>query len=125
MTSGLEKFETKLQGVMIPSEAPLPISSDKNYIFESLSLAQLVNIYSPEKPIEVASQVLALNGQSQASAWPPLKPVNVIYDPVQRVNWLSAFYFAEWVLFAGFAVFLWWRLVKDEQTLLANAAKVN
>jgi hypothetical protein len=125
MTSGLEKFETKLQGVMIPSEAPLPIRSDKNYIFESLSLAQLVNIYSPEKPIEVAPQVLALNGQSQASAWPPLKPVNVIYDPVQRVNWLSAFYFAEWVLFAGFAVFLWWRLVKDEQTLLANAATVN
>jgi hypothetical protein len=29
------------------------------------------------------------------------------------------------VLFAGFAIFLWWRLVKDEQTLLANGAKVN
>jgi hypothetical protein len=24
------------------------------------------------------------------------------------------FYAAEWVIFAGFAVFLWWRLVRDE-----------
>ena len=125
MESGLEKFETKLQGVMIPSEAPKPRNYDKNYIFESLSVAQLVNVYSPDKGIDVAPMILALNGQSQASAWPPLKPIDVTYDPVQRINWLSAFYFAEWVLFAGFAIFLWWRLVKDEQTLLANGAKVN
>jgi len=125
MNSGLEKFETKLEGVMIPSEAPLPRANDKDYIFESLSLAQLINIYSPENAIDVAPMVLALNGYSQASAWPPLKPIDVTYDPVQRINWLSAFYFAEWVLFAGFAVFLWWRLVKDEQMLLANGAKVN
>lgn len=125
MESGLEKFETKLQGVMIPSEAPKTRNKDKNYIFESLSVAQLVNIYSPDKGIDVAPMILALNGQSQASAWPPLKPIDVTYDPVQKINWLSAFYFAEWVLFAGFAIFLWWRLVKDEQTLLANGAKVN
>jgi surfeit locus 1 family protein len=125
MESGLEKFQTKLQGVMIPSEAPKPGNNDKNYIFDSLSLAQLVNIYSPDKPIDVAPMILALNGQSQASAWPPLEPINVFYEPLQRINWLSAFYFAEWVLFAGFAVFLWWRLVRDEQTLLVNRAKVN
>ena len=125
MESGLEKYETKLQGVMIPSEAPRPRNKDKNYIFESLSVAQLVNVYSPDKGIDVAPMILALNGQSQASAWPPLKPIDVTYDPVQSINWLSAFYFAEWVLFAGFAVFLWWRLVKDEQMLLANGAKVN
>ncbi len=125
MESGLEKFQTKLQGVMIPSEAPKPGNNYKSYIFDSLSLAQLVNIYSPDKPIDAAPMILALNGQSQASAWPPLEPINVFYEPLQRINWLSAFYFAEWVLFAGFAVFLWWRLVRDEQTLLANRAKVN
>jgi cytochrome oxidase assembly protein ShyY1 len=125
MESGLEKFETKFEGVMIPPEAPMPRDPENSYLFESLSLAQLVNVYSPDKPIEVAPQILALNGHSQASAWPPLQPINVTYAPVQKINWLSAFYFAEWVLFAGFAVFLWWRLVKDEQTLLANSAKVN
>ncbi len=126
MQSGLEKFETKLEGVFIPSEAPLPQKTTN--VFESLSLAQLVNVYSPDKPIQVEPHVLALNGYSQASAWPPLKPINVAYAEGQKINWLSAFYFAEWLLFAGFAVFLWWRLVKDEQILLTTEAtgeKVN
>ena len=126
MKSGLEKFETKLDGVFIPSEAPLP--QQRADIFESLSLAQLVNVYSPEKPIQIEPHILALNGYSQASAWPPLKPINVAYAEGQKINWLSAFYFAEWLLFAGFAVFLWWRLVKDEQILLtaeASGEKVN
>lgn len=30
-----------------------------------------------------------------------------------ELNWLNVFYAAEWVIFAGFAVFLWWRLVRD------------
>ncbi len=126
MKSGLEKVETTLDGVFIPSEAPLPQKS--GYLFDSLSLAQLVNVYSPDKPIEIEKHILALNGYSKASAWPPLKPINVSYAEGQKINWLSAFYFAEWLLFAGFAVFLWWRLVKDEQILLAAAAngeKVN
>ena len=118
MQSGLEKFDTQLEGVFIPSEAPLPQENADDYIFDSLSLAQLINVYSPEKPIVTQPQILALNGYSQASAWPPLKPVNVVYEPTQKINWLSAFYFLEWLLFAGFAVFLWWRLVKDEQILL-------
>ena len=118
MQSGLEKFDTQLEGVFIPSEAPLPQEIADEYIFDSLSLAQLINVYSPEKPIVTQPQILALNGYSQASAWPPLKPVNVVYEPTQKINWLSAFYFLEWLLFAGFAVFLWWRLVKDEQILL-------
>ena len=116
--SGLEKFDTQLEGVFIPSEAPLPQENADEYIFDSLSLAQLINVYSPEKPVVTQPQILALNGYSQASAWPPLKPVNVVYEPTQKINWLSAFYFLEWLLFAGFAVFLWWRLVKDEQILL-------
>jgi surfeit locus 1 family protein len=126
LKSGLEKVETKLEGVYIPSEAPLPQQSED--IFESLSLAQLVNVYSPDKPVQIEPHILALNGYSQASAWPPLKPINVAYAEGQKINWLSAFYFAEWLLFAGFAVFLWWRLVKDEQLLLTaegSTKKVN
>ncbi|MEP6843208.1 MAG: SURF1 family cytochrome oxidase biogenesis protein, partial [Pseudolysinimonas sp.] len=35
--------------------------------------------------------------------------------PSQEVslNWLNIFYAAEWAIFAGFAVYLWYRLVKD------------
>ena len=31
----------------------------------------------------------------------------------QSLNWLNIFYAIEWVVFAGFAVFFWYRLVRD------------
>ena len=36
--------------------------------------------------------------------------------PSQEVslNWLNLFYAAEWAIFAGFAIYLWYRLVQDE-----------
>jgi surfeit locus 1 family protein len=30
-----------------------------------------------------------------------------------ELNWLNVFYAIEWIVFAGFAVFVWYRLVKD------------
>jgi surfeit locus 1 family protein len=48
--------------------------------------------------------------------------------PETTVNWLNIFYAVEWVVFAGFAVFLWYRLVRDtwereyEEKLLASGA---
>jgi hypothetical protein len=30
------------------------------------------------------------------------------------LNWLNVFYAVEWVVFAGFAIFLWYRLLRDE-----------
>lgn len=122
--SDLGKVVTKLEGVFIPSEAPRAQENELPYIFDSLSLAQLVNVYSPDAAIPSQPEILALNGSSQASAWPPLQAIDITYEAVQRINWLSAFYFLEWVLFAGFALFLWWRLVRDEQILLAGE-KVN
>lgn len=120
INSGLSKFVTKLEGVFIPSEAPTPQENELPFVLDSLSLAQLINLYSPDKAIESEPEILALTGSSQASAWPPLQAIDVQYDAVPRINWLSAFYFLEWVLFAGFAVFLWWRLVRDEQILLSG-----
>lgn len=29
------------------------------------------------------------------------------------INWLNIFYAIEWVVFAGFAFYIWWRMVKD------------
>jgi cytochrome oxidase assembly protein ShyY1 len=122
--SDLGKVDTKLEGVFIPSEAPRPQQNELPYVFDSLSLAQLVNVYSSDAAITSQPEILALNGSSQASAWPPLQAIDIAYEAVQRINWLSAFYFLEWVLFAAFALFLWWRLVRDEQILLSGE-KVN
>ncbi|GAB3028896.1 hypothetical protein GCM10027052_00770 [Parafrigoribacterium mesophilum] len=44
-------------------------------------------------------------------------PLEAIHSPRPsseiELNWLNLFYAAEWVVFAGFAIFLWYRLVKD------------
>jgi len=39
------------------------------------------------------------------------------------LNWLNIFYAIEWVVFAGFAFYIWWRMVKDawERELEENA----
>ncbi len=34
-------------------------------------------------------------------------------DERSRVNWLNIFYAAEWAIFAGFALYLWYRLARD------------
>jgi cytochrome oxidase assembly protein ShyY1 len=45
--------------------------------------------------------------------------------PSQEVslNWLNVFYAAEWAIFAGFAIYLWYRLVKDEVVKAADGAE--
>ncbi len=47
-------------------------------------------------------------------------------DQSVQLNWLNIFYAAEWVVFAGFAVYFWYRLVRDawerEQEEAAEAA---
>lgn len=43
--------------------------------------------------------------------------LTAIYSPPPidkaTLNWLNVFYAVEWVVFAGFAIFLWFRLVRD------------
>jgi surfeit locus 1 family protein len=50
-----------------------------------------------------------------------VKPVNDV-----SLDWLNIFYAIEWVLFAGFAIYLWYRLVRDvwerEEEVLDDAA---
>jgi cytochrome oxidase assembly protein ShyY1 len=41
------------------------------------------------------------------------------------LNWLNVFYAVEWVLFAGFAVFLWWRFVRDAWEREQEEAELN
>ncbi len=115
-----------VSGYPLPAEAPERADAGRPYLLHTVSLAQLVNLYAPDRQLVSAPEYLALAakpGQTKfgvASA--ELKPIEVTYREPEKVNWLSAFYFLEWTLFAGFAIFLWWRLVKDELLLLASEA---
>ena len=115
-----------VSGYPLPPEGPQPVDAAKPYLLHSVSLAQLINLYSPEVAIKSAHEYLALCACEEQTSFglssSDLKPIQVTYRDAEKINWLSAFYFLEWTLFAGFAVFLWWRLVKDEMIRLAAEA---
>ena len=75
----------------------------------SVSVAALVNQWR-EAPETVYGGYLTMD-----AATPGLETID---SPAPRsdveLNWLNIFYAIEWVIFAGFAIFLWFRLVKDE-----------
>jgi surfeit locus 1 family protein len=102
--SGFER--TEWTGRYLPPEQPQ--SSD----FEAgersaLSVADLVNLWADPGPVYGGYLVLA-------EPLPGLEPIRA--DAPERavtLNWLNVFYAIEWVLFAGFAIYLWYRLVRD------------
>ena len=100
-----------IQGRYLQTEAPLARpDAAKDYLLGSFSLAELVNLYSSE-PIRSFAGFVALAAEPgyglEKIAPPPI-------EPGVSINWLTLFYAVEWVLFGGFAVFLWWRLVEDQ-----------
>jgi surfeit locus 1 family protein len=97
---------TEWVGRYLPTEAPQ--SSD----FEAgersaLSVPELVNLWADPGPVYGGYLVLAepLSGLEPIRADAPEREVTL--------NWLNVFYAIEWVLFAGFAIYLWYRLVRD------------
>ena len=85
--------------------------------FESVSIPQLINVLHKE-PVSVYAGYVIMQSSGYSALLEPIK-IGVKKSDSQ-LNLLSAFYFVEWMLFAGFAVFLWFRLVQDERDRLAE-----
>ena len=99
-------------GRYLQTEGPEVIRDPtKAYLLESFSLAQLVNLYKGENLNSLAG-FMVLDAEPGFG----LEPIVIAPpEPGTQVNWLTLFYALEWALFAGFAVFLWWRLVEDQR----------
>jgi cytochrome oxidase assembly protein ShyY1 len=108
----------QLTGRLIPSESPLPATAPEAGRATAVSVAELINYWDISSyPGFVAATSEVANGSdmSAAAVDGDLKPLNIgPQPPAQKVNWLNVFYSLEWVVFAGFALFIWWRLVKDD-----------
>jgi cytochrome oxidase assembly protein ShyY1 len=107
-------------GRYLPTEAPQasdlydPIegvtSLDGSPLETTMSVASLVNRWTEfDDSAEVYGGYLVLDE--------PAPGLEAILSPEPdrsvQLNWLNIFYAAEWVVFAGFAVYLWYRLVRD------------
>jgi surfeit locus 1 family protein len=98
---------TDFAGRFQPSEAPQEDDFEAGEQ-NSLSTAALVNQWTTEADGVYPGYLIAddaPDGLTTIDAFAPSTEVSI--------NWLNIFYAIEWAVFAGFAVFLWFRLVRD------------
>ncbi|MBK0419736.1 hypothetical protein JD276_11890 [Leucobacter sp. CSA1] len=108
----------RLEGRYMPAEGPeIPGPGEDPHLMRTMMPAYLANTWSDvDGPTYAGFLVLHASGGAGegllASAGldaidsvPPLPP--------EKVNWLNVFYAIEWVVFAGFAIFFWYRLARD------------
>lgn len=122
--------ELELTGRLLPTEGPKARPAGATS-FESLSVSELINVWDVPSysGFLVAGPVTGANNVDHSAQASGLAQVDVGPQPQERqINWLNVFYGIEWVVFAGFAVFLWYRLVADDyrrqQEDIADAAAI-
>ena len=94
-----------LVGRLVPSDDPTTGDYDNGRL-TVVSSADLVNRW------ECATIYDAFLVLDDAPA--PLEHIQSVTPlPQAALNWLNIFYAIEWVFFAGFALYFWYRLVKD------------
>lgn len=96
----------EVAGRYLPSESPALNDAEKGER-RVLAVSELINLWADPGPVYAGYVVLAepTPGLEAIHQPPPIRDVSL--------NWLNVFYAIEWVIFAGFAVFLWYRLVRD------------
>jgi cytochrome oxidase assembly protein ShyY1 len=120
LSSGSGDVLETIVGRYLPTEAPEasdlyePVegvtSLDGSPLETTMSVASLVNRWTEfDDTAEVYGGYLVLD-EPAAGLEAILSPEP---DRSVQLNWLNIFYAAEWVVFAGFAVYLWYRLVRD------------
>ena len=107
----------QLTGRLLPSEAPVPNTAPEPGRATAVSVAELINAWNVSSYPAFVSATAEKAGTDDvgAAAGSGLEPLNIpAQPPAEKVNWLNLFYSVEWIVFAGFALFIWWRLVKDD-----------
>ncbi|WP_315915492.1 SURF1 family protein [Arthrobacter sp. lap29] len=108
----------QLSGRLLNSEGPVVSRNLPEGQVGALSTAELTNLWDVSSYAAfIVSQQEIVDGQDvgASSTTGTLLPITVTAaDQNDKVNWLNIFYAIEWVVFAGFALFMWWRLVADD-----------
>ncbi|MGN6426573.1 MAG: SURF1 family cytochrome oxidase biogenesis protein [Leifsonia sp.] len=102
--------EQRVTGRILPDEQPeVPADKKNPTAMRTLGVGALYNLWHGVDGMDVYSAYVvdrsAPAGLDRIDSPPPIAQT--------ELNWLNVFYAAEWIIFAGFAIFLWYRLVKD------------
>nr|WP_218847161.1 SURF1 family protein [Psychromicrobium silvestre] len=105
-------------GRLLPTEAPVLDKKLASGQVAALATAELINIWQVNSYQGFVASFTETGPSGDVGAHAvagQLKGIVVGPQPAeQTVNWLNIFYAVEWVVFAGFSVFMWWRLVADD-----------
>lgn len=103
----LDAGPASLTGRYVPSESPQTSDFEAGER-SAIAIADLINVWPEPGPIYAGYLVLteAPDGFATIPAPPP--------EFEGQLNLLNVFYAIEWVMFGGFALYLWWRLMRDE-----------
>ncbi len=105
----------ELTGRLLPSEAPLPNVDAGAGRASAVSVAELINRWDVSSYPGFVAATAESSGGKGLSLPTEMKALNIAAQPPARqINWLNLFYSVEWVVFAGFALYIWWRLVADD-----------
>ncbi|MDQ0277539.1 cytochrome oxidase assembly protein ShyY1 [Arthrobacter silviterrae] len=108
----------KVEGRLLNSEGPILAQNLPSGHVSALSSAELTNIWNTTTYAAfMVAHDQVVNGVDVGAVGTNTNMVAITVtatDQNGKVNWLNIFYSIEWVVFAGFAVFLWWRLVADD-----------
>lgn len=98
-----------LTGRYMATETPVvPNPNGPADVVESMAVAQQANLWQPFEGGVYNGFIVShdpVGGLDRIDSVPPL--------PQETVNWLNLFYAIEWILFALFALYFWYRIVKD------------
>lgn len=96
-----------IEGRYVPTESPQE-SDYENGQLRAIAVAELINLWD-QAPDGVYGGYLV-----SADAQPGLVVIDAPPPSVEvSLNLMNFLYAIEWVIFGGFAIFLWYRLVKD------------
>lgn len=112
----LPSGELEVEGRLLPTEAPVSEERTQRLVFPSLSAAELMNYWDLQSysGFVVAFEMTDDGEDVLIPEGTELQEIGVDPQPeTSDINWLNLFYGVEWTVFAGFAFYLWWRLVKD------------
>lgn len=139
--------EIQMTGRLLPAEGPGPEGIEQTpdgTVLANLASAELINLWDVRSyagyvaPFEMTASGAggaaegaaggAADGEEVGAtvAGSSLEPVIVGPQPQETTyNWMNIFYAIEWVVFAGFAIYLWWRFLRDDHLRAQDEAELD
>ena len=81
----------------------------------TLAPGQLINLWSEPSPGYYSATLVSASITPELSLPNDVEAIALVgVDQSLQLNLLNIFYAIEWVIFIGMALYIWWRLVRDE-----------